>query len=339
MTINLVDSVVLQEVYRKYSGGMPTEILSLTEMLRQELWALGISTRRSLCSRIAGLVQPLAKVSMDTVREVLDEMGRSGDVTIGPKGAVAAAPLRVVDCGGNRFRLFGTLPNRYILDYITLINPVGTARELVPDSAVAIDTLLEKFGGVSLTPERWAGFESVLPAGTDWLEHLDFRLDHEAENPGAFDSQVNDTWMVYRPAGAKGKGNSSWKKSLAADDGKLWRGWSPYGWPIFVWTSGGSPGSLPSLRLTSDESSRTVFSLAMDAGNPIVIQVNATGPAAMIFLDVFLPSAEYRYLMTLGELTNTSGSQRVFRIPPEAWPGVENVLRERLQVTIENKGT
>ena len=338
MGMNFVDPTHLQEVYRSYSGGMPTETRSLTEMLRQELWARGISTRRALCARIADLVQPLAQVRIDTVREVLDEMAQIGDVTIGPRGAVAAAPLRIVNCGGERYRLFGTLPNRYILNYVTHINPVGTARELIPDSVEAIDTLLEKYGGISLTPERWAGFDNVLPAGTDWLEQLAFRLDHEAENPGAFDSQVNDTWMVYRPGGGKGKGNSPSEKPLADDDGQLWRGWSPYGWPVSVWTAGGSPSTMPSMRLTSDEASRTVFSLAMAAGQPIVIRVDTNGLAAKIYLDVFLPSAEYRYLMTLGELLDTSGSQRVFRIPLETWPGVENVLRERLRVTIEKTG-
>jgi hypothetical protein len=336
MTMNFVDPKHLQEVYHNYSGGMPTEVRSLTEMLRQELWARGIATRRALCVRIIDLVRPLANVSMDTLRGILDEMEHTGDLTTGPGGAIAAAPLRIVSCGGERYRLFGTLPNRNILYYVTHINPVGTARELITDSVDAIETLLEKFGGIHLSAERWAGFDRVSPAGADWINQLDFRFDNEAENPGAFDSQVMDTWMVCRPATSKGKSQSPWKKPLANDNGRLWRGWSPYGWPIPLWTSGGSPSDIHSMRLTSDESSRTAFSLAIEAEKPVVIQVNVTGPAAMLNLETFLPSAEYRYLMTLGELLDTSGSRRVFMIPLEAWPGVEGTLRKRLGVTIDN---
>jgi hypothetical protein len=338
MAMNLVDNGYLQEVYRNYSGGMPTEARSLTEMLRQELWARGTASRRALCVRIIDLVRPLANVSMDTLRGILDEMEHTGDLTTGPGGAVAAAPLRIVACGGERYRLFGTLPNRNILDYVTHINPMGTARELITDSVEAMDALLEKFCGIRLSAERWAGFDRVLPAGADWLKQLDFRLDNEAENPGAFDSQVMDTWMVYRPASSKGKSQSPWKKPLANDDGRLWRGWSPYGWPISLWTSGGSPSKLQTLRLTSDEAIRTAFSLAIEAGKPLVIKVDVTGPAAMLNLETFLPSAEYRYLMTLGELLDSSGSKRVLRIPRDAWPGVEETLRKQLGVIIENAG-
>ena len=336
--MNLVDNGYLQEVYRKYAGRMSIDVTSLTEMLRHELWARGITSRRSLCDRITTLVRPLANVSIDTVRDIIVEMERSGDLTIGPKGAVAAAPLRIVSCGGDRYRLFGTLPNRYLLDYFTQITPVGTARELMTDSVDAMDALLAKYGGVYLSAERWAGFDRVLPAGTAWLEQLGFRLDNEAENPGVFDSQVRDTWMVFRPVSGKGKGQNPWKKPLANDDGRLWRGWSLYGWPISLWTSGGSPRTLQSIHLTSDEAARTAFSLTIEAGKPIVIRIDVTGPAAMMYLEAFFPSAEYRYLMTMGELQDTAGSQRVFRIPFETWPDVEVTLRKRLGVTIENTG-
>lgn len=337
--MNLVDNRYLQEVYRKYTGRMSTDFTSLTEMLRHELWARGIASRHSLCDRIAALVRPLADVSIDTVRGIIDEMERTGDLTIGPRGAVAAAPLRIVSCGGERYRLFGTLPSRYLLDYFTQINPVGTARELITDSIEAMNALLAKYGGMHLSAERWAGFDRVLPAGIAWLEQLDFRLDNEAENPGVFDSEVMDTWMVFRPVSGKGKGQSPWKKPLANDDARLWRGWSLYGWPISLWTPGGSPSTLQSIHLTSDEAARTAFSLAIEAGKPIVIRIDVAGPATMLYLETFLPSAEYRYLMTMGELQDTVGSQRVFRIPLEAWPNVEMTLRKRLGIATESIGT
>lgn len=336
--MNLVDNGYLQEEYRKYSGGMTTDVKSLTEMLRHELWARGITSRRALCERINALVRPLADVSIDTIRGIFDEMERTGDLTVGPRGAVAAAPLRIVSSGDDRYRLFGTLPNRYLLDYVPQTKYVGTARELNAVSVESLDALLVKYGGVHLSVERWAGFDRVLPAGLKWLEHLNSRLETETENPDFFDAEVRDTWMVFRPAGGKGKGQSLWKKPFDNDEGHLWRGWSIYGWPISLWTSGGSPSVIQSMRLTSDEASRTVFSLAIEAGKPIVIRADVTGPDVMMYLENFLPLAEYRYLMTVGELQDTEGSQRVFRISLDAWPGVEKTLRDRLGVIIENTG-
>lgn len=336
--MNLVDNGYLQEEYRKYSGGMTTDVKSLTEMLRHELWARGITSRRALCERINALVRPLADISIDTIRGILDEMERTGDLTVGPRGAVAAAPLRIVSCGDERYRLFGTLPNCYLLNYVPQINLVGTARELNAVSVESLDALLVKYGGANLSVERWSGFDRVLPAGSKWLEQLTSRLETETENPGFFDAEVRETWMVFRPAGGKGKGQSFWKKPSDNDEGQLWRGWSMYGWPISVWTSCGSPSAIPSMRLTSDEASRTVFSLAIAARKPIVIRADVTGPDVMMYLENFLPLAEYRYLMTVGELQDTEGLQRVFRISLEAWSGVEKTLRDRLGVIIENTG-
>ena len=338
MVMNLVDNGYLQEEYRNYSGGMTTDVKSLTEMLRHELWARGITSRRALCERINALVRPLADVSIDTIRGILDEMERTGDLTVGPRGAVAAAPLRIVSCGGERCRLFGTLPNRYLLEYLPQINSVGTARELNAVSVESLDALLVKYGGVHLSVERWAGFDRVLPAGSKWLEQLNSRLENETEISGFFDAEVRETWMVFRSAGGKGKGQSFWKKPFENDEGHLWRGWSMYGWPISLWTSGGSPSAIQSMRLTTDEASRTVFSLAIEAGKSIVIRADVTGTDVMMYLENFLPLAEYRYLMTVGELQDTEGSQRVFRISLDAWPGVEKTLRERLGIVIENTG-
>lgn len=334
MAMNVINTERVRSLSRELTGYAPSDAEALTEMVRSELWARGVTTRRVLSERIVSLVQPLSAVKKEDVQSVLDEMERTGDVTIGPRGYLAAAPLRVVDAGSGRFCLFGTLPNRYVAN----VSIVGTARSITDSSEETVAALIEQYGGAKLTAEHWAGFNRVLPAGTEWLKQIDARLDNEALDPGTFDSELNGIWMVYRPLPAHGSNQSPWKKPGTNEEGNLWRGWSIYGWTIHVWTSGGCPTDLHAMRLTSDEANRTTFALSLQAGLPIVLKADAMGIDVVLRVDTFLPIAEYRYLMIVGAMQNLGGIKRTFSIPLEIWPQVGAKLRERLGVTIGTTG-
>jgi hypothetical protein len=337
MTMNVIDAERMLSVSRELTGFAPPEAKPLTEMVRSELWARGLTTRRVLSERIISLARPLSEVKKEDVQAILDEMERTGDLTAGPRGGVAAAPLRVVKAGNGRFCLFGTLPNRFVPG-VTL---VGTVREISDHSDEMVASLIEQFGGMQLSVERWAGFDRVLPAGPEWLKYLDARLDSEACKQGVFDGELNGDWMVYRPSianGGNGSNPSPWKKSSTNEEGKLWRGWSMYGWPINVWTVGGSPTDVQSMRIMSDEATRTTFALSAQTSVPIVCKADAAGTDIVVRFDSYLPMAEYRYLLTIGVMQDLGGIKRAFRIPLEIWPQVGNKLRERLGVTIEPTG-
>lgn len=336
MAMKVIDPERMLSVSRESTGYAPPDAKALTEMVRSELWARGVTTRRVLCDRITSLVQPLSNVKKEDVLSVLDEMERTGDVTVGPRGGVAAAPLRIVDAGSGRFRLFGSLPSGLISNVVS----VGTGREISENSEETVSALIEQYGGVQLTVERWAGFDRVLPACPKWLEQLDARLESEAREPGGFDNELNGIWMVYRPLVTNGGGSKSpWRKPVANEEGNLWRGWSIYGWPINVWTAGRNPTVARYMRLTSDEASRTTFALCLQAGVRTTFKADAMGIDMVISFDTYLPIAEYRYLMTIGAIQDLGGTKRAFRIPLEMWPQVEVKLKERLGVTIESTRT
>lgn len=334
MAMNLIDNERLRIVCRDFTGHAHSDAGAIAELARNELWARKVVTRRTLLDRIVTLAQPLVEVEKEVIQGILDEMEKNGDITTGPRGALAAAPLRVVSAGDGRYRIFGTLPNRFF----PATKLVGTVREITDDAGDQIAELLCQYGGVKLSAERWAGFDRVQPAGPDWLKCLDARLESEACEPALFDNEVNGTWMVFRPIVDTGKSSSRWKKPAENDDGRQWKGWSYYGWPIHLWTGGGSPSKVPSLRLTSDEAARTTFALAMDACSPIVIRANVIGTDVALSCETFLPIAEYRYLITIGEVQDVVETKRAFKVPLEIWPQVDAKLKERLGVIIEGTG-
>ena len=334
MAMNVIDAERMRSVSRELTGSAPFDVDALTEMVRNELWARGVTTRRTLCERIALLTRPLSDVKKEDVHSVLDEMERTGDVTFGPRGGLAAAPLRIVDAGNGHFRLFGTLPSRLVPN----ITSSGTARELSDNSMETVTALIKQYGGAKLSSARWAGFDRVLPAGPEWLEQIDTRMDYEAREKGIFDSELNGIWMAYRPSTTTAGTQSPWRKPAAHDDATLWRGWSIYGWPIHVWTSGGNPTESQSMRMTSDEATRTTFALSVQAGLPIIFKADALGADVVLRFETYLPRAEYRYLMIVGAMQNLGGSKRAFRIPQENWSHVGTTLRARLGVTIESTG-
>lgn len=332
MALQLIETERVREIAKSNSLN---ETERLYELIRAELWARGVTTRRLLCERVVSLTWPQTTLNKEMVQNAIEEMARSGDVTVGSMGGVAAAPLRIVHNGAGRFRLFGTLPTRLMNNLLL----TGNARELLDNTGEIAQELFSQYGGVLLTAEQWAGFDRVLAANEEWLDQLAGRIEIESSPPGRFDEEVNHSWMGFRLSTSTGTKKNLWKKPAANNDEvHLWRGWSIYGWPIYLWTAGGSPSECPSLRLTSDEGNRTIFALARRAGYKMTLKAETMMAEIILRIELFLPSAEYRFLLAVGMVQGAVEGAKIFRIPLEVWPQVEKLLRERLGVTFETTG-
>jgi len=337
MAMNTINIEQLREACQNYIGCLPPDEGALAEMLRCELWARKVTVRRFLCNGIISSVQPLGSLSIGDVNTALDEMDLAGGITTGARGKVAATPLRVVNIGKRRLRIFGTLPTRLIRDCFPDVLSVGMVREVRIDNDHQIRSFLDQYGGLLLTLERWAGFECTLSAGPEWLELLGDNLDTNGISPGSYDEKLVGEWYVYSPATQhKKKQGGQWNKSGSADSGRLWRGWSSYNRPMYFWTEGGNPSSVRSARLSRDESARTLFSLSLEANAPIELSIRPLGTHMILELDAYLPLAEYRYLVTISDHQEIRDTQRSFSIPIEFWPNVESKLRERLGVVFKH---
>src|SRR5262249_25109234 len=131
---------------------------------------------------------------------VLDELIDRGDVTEGPGGRLAAAPLRAVWLRPGHLVLFGTIPTCLL----TTAPPpahwtAGVGRSVSAPSEIDLAEAITSLNGLVVSAERWSGLDRAPAAGADWLAELDGWLAQGAESPEALQSGVAGPWQAYRP--------------------------------------------------------------------------------------------------------------------------------------------
>src|SRR2546425_917064 len=83
-----------------------------------------------------------------------------------------------------------------------------------------------------------AGLDRVPPAGPEWIEELNHRLDQDRSLAGALDDGLVTPWQAYRPD-VEGPPRQRWRSSETEDvQPCLWRARHEYGWWRFAWTAG-----------------------------------------------------------------------------------------------------
>ena len=325
---------LLQRVADVWGKKLPLWDLS-AEMLRSELAARNVTTRRSLCSRVVEMLEPVGPINMEDIKGQLSVMEKMGDITGGPGGRVAAAPLRMVKLGLDRYQLFGTVGSSHVSSVFaeSVLTP-GQNRLLIVkgDDLESFDQEIDTFGGIVLSPERWAGLDKVIAAGPEWLQSLEKRLLNQPIAAGSLDENANGEWRTYRPKDTDQMQNRRWAKGNNDGRGRLWRTWHERGWPIHAWTSGLSPEDAAFFRLTGEEASRTMFALDREAEIPLPHDLSEDGGKTIFKIGGFLPGPEYRFLATRGEYMGKSGEYFCFQFEPDAWAESAGVLSERLGI-------
>ena len=304
---------------------------AIAEALRAELWARRTVTRRPLCLRVAELMRLLREVEIDSVRRVLGDLERDGDVTVGDRGLLAAAPLRAVDLGSGSYLLAGGPETLRLQELLGCEVLARSGLRKVVGSDKALEGAIERVGGVVLTPERWAGLDRVPPADGAWLESLDGEYEHDARTVDSIPAECGD-WRGYLPDAGSAAQRQRWKKSADGVAARLWRSRHDAGYWVHVWTAGHQPSHGAHLRLTGDVACRAMFALDRAAGHPIQMRISSTDDAVVLDAGAMLPRAEYRYLITFGE--RSDGTALQYRFPEASWPQVSSMLVSRLGVDI-----
>ena len=307
----------------------------LAEMLRNELSARGVCSRRVLCSKVAAMVEPLKQTGLEELKEVLAEIETRGDVTRGPLGQIAASPFRAVFVGKGRYRLYGcTVARKLIHSFSNAELSFGVNRHLSSnEEKESVFSKIANLGGVVLSPERWSGLTRTSHADGEWLASLGPMLANRNISAGGLDNGLSDGWQAYKPEEQKKVHNERWQKFGQDDSGRLWRGWHERGWYVFAWTSGKSPSVTPCIKLSSDHTRRTMFSLDREVGNPVLSSFSKENERVFFKIAGFLPVAEYRYLSTIGEYTGKQGSNYCFNIPSDTWSVTIQIINDRLGIT------
>jgi hypothetical protein len=304
----------------------------LAEFLRSELSARRLCSRRALCSKVAVMLSPLQPTSVDDAKLVLAELETNGDVTSGSQGQVAASPLRAVQIGKDRYRLYGSIPSQKLFHtFQGAALTCGLNRLLSSnESKESISDKIAALGGIVLNPERWAGLHKAPRADMEWLSSLDTLLENRGIPAGSLDNGINDLWQTYIPNERNKPQNDRWKKSGQEEVGKLWRAWHERGWYLFAWTSEKSPSLSPCIKLSSDHARRTMFAMDRECNNPVPVSFSEKKERVLLRIAGFLPVAEYRYLSIIGEFTGKQENYYCFEIPSDSWPDVCQIIHDRL---------
>ncbi|MEW6709394.1 MAG: hypothetical protein AB1403_06160 [Candidatus Riflebacteria bacterium] len=268
------------------------------DMIREQAWAAAVISRRLLLSRVQDFCQPVLSVEKETINQTIDSMLQKGDLLAGNGGYLSSAPLRIIECGNQFYRVFGTLPGKFIIK--TVGKSFDNKNRIIRDSGKElVDNLLDEFKGILLTPERWACLDRNCNV-EEFLQSLDERLASDAESVFLSAYETVDDWQALIPGNGKDI-RRSWKKVKESETGFLWRGWTQYRKPVFAWTAGAVPVAAKWLRLGNDGAKRASFALYAKAGIEIDFFCKSESELYRLEVDEFIPLAEYRYLLALTE--------------------------------------
>ncbi|WP_437515163.1 hypothetical protein [Sorangium sp. So ce1099] len=308
-------------------GGHPdrgTEVIA--EVTRAELFALGQTLRWVLVQRVEKLLS-LFGVTAERIGEIVRTLEAIGDLSAGPGGEVACAPLRGVRVSAGRWLLVGTLPSS---EMTTIGHMAGLPRRLSVSEDQAVQAWVEERSGRVIDVARWAGLDRSAPHDR-WLGKLAARLDAASRFEDRASALSWDDLGIYQPKGEDASRAARWKRGPLGGEPALVRARQTGGWSAYAWAraSGDKRAFVP---LTGDEARRTMFAVDAAAGLPVRFDVTRTDGGQEIALPVLLPAAEYRLLAAVGEMLD---EPRRVRLDEGALEQAAVLLRERLGAAVE----
>jgi len=310
----------------------------LAEVLRHEVSARELSTRRVVCDAALGRLAYFGSWDREEVRGVLGDLERMGDVWSAPGGRVAPAPLRIVNLGGGRFGLYGGAPSSRLGALPGTLDasaPLQRFLQVSDNQQEQLAETVDALGGMIIPVERWTGLDRSEPCGPDWLAQLDSRFQVEKADPSGWDQEGLDEWRVYTPDAEVTEQRKRWTRRSADGSGSLWRARHANGWWVYAWCPAGEPASSPALKLRHEEALRTAFSLDVEAEAPLAFRITAGDPVELV-VDAFLPLPEFRLLNVAGQqVEGTERGHYCYEFTPEAWSRVSTHLAERLAVKLK----
>lgn len=327
----------LSEVLSGDLGGVE----AAAELLRHELFARGLSTRRMACQRVQEHLGVFIDADKDAVRKVLDELERAGDVFSAPGGKVAPAPLRLVELSEKQYTVFGGIPGSRIRSELSDVELTGEGIQrwlsLGDSEREEFEGAVIAMGGLLLSPERWAGLDRILACGEEWLEEISGRFEFEKTGPGSHGDLPLEQWSVYCPDPSVPQQQRRWVRGgREGATGNLWRNRHAGGWWIYAWCEENSPAESDSLALRQDDALRTAYSL--DAGKEATLGfLWRDGEEVELEVDAFLPLAEYRFLNLAGRQERREEGGYRYRFASEEWERVAEMLQERLRIELTEK--
>ena len=308
------------------------DTMAVAELLRAELTARGNATRTMLVRRIQQIVAPLLVLERETVLTVCSDLERAGDVNEAPGGVLFATPLRAISLRPMEFRIVGSLPIALLQSKLPgNWTSHGVIRSCRIDESTDEEwrATVASAGGVIISPETWAGFDTAPKADAGWLASLDARLALPSRPGGVLQRDASLSWKAM----LTGEDGVRWMAGDAQCTARLWRAWNEYGYWVFAWTEGGHPSTSACQPLTNDEAARSLFAIARTSDSPVALELRQQNGASDLTIAHWLPRAEYRYLSVFAAARSRKGSETTWSVPDDQLSNTMSVLRERLGVS------
>jgi hypothetical protein len=300
------------------------------ETVRAHLAAAGSALRRTLIDRVLRWHDaPDDEETRERVDSVVDELDAVGDALVGDGGLVGAAPLRAALVGDEgQCLLVGSVPSRVIEAALGAAFVPGRVRSmsLRGRSREELAAALAPLGGVVIDVETWAGLDRSPRSLGAWRCSLEAR---RIEEPGAVDTTPERGVFVVR------EGRGRWRRPDATgSSARLERVRQPGGWYRYAWRT--AEGERP---LSRDEATRTILAVEAAAGGArTATATRARGDVVVVAVPGFVPRAEYRLLLGVGERTGASDGVARYAVSADAWPTVAAVLGDRLGMIVDETG-
>lgn len=302
------------------------------ETVRAHLAAEGSVLRRALVDRVLRWHDaPDDDATRGRVNDLIDALDGVGDVLVGDGGLVGAAPLRAALVGRSRVvLLLGSVPTAVLAAAMpeetiargrvrrVLLRRLGHA-----EVARAMDSL----GGSVIDARVWAGLDRAPPTLDAWWQTLGARrVEAMWPSEGARERAV---FVVHN-------GRGRWRRP---EDGgaslpQIERERQPGGWYRYAWRT--ADGACP---LTSDEATRTMLAVEARAGVAReVIAASTPGDVVTVSVPGWVPRAEYRFLLGVGDRLETREGNSRYAVPSESWAELAEMFSKRLGMIVDESG-
>lgn len=322
----------LKEIADKRWGENQSPENIVADALRAEACSRGITTRRTLCNRVLQLLQPIYQIQLAFIKEVLENLEYSGDITGGANGQIAAAPLRAVQIDSTQFLIVGGPDTKSLQTVVDCqIDNAALPRRAKFQVDADIARQLTLIKARILSPQRWSGIDRAPEANGAWLSSLDEELEFCGRDSSVLDSKC-DEWRAYIATDSTNE-SSRWTRAKPGTHGRLWRAKHLRGYWVYVWTNQQQhPTQGKHLLLTANDAHRTRFAIDRETGKSLTVEYQRENDTIIIQLTTLLPYQEFRFLTTIGNRHASSIS-----FPLTALDDVASLF-ERLGITVKERG-
>lgn len=332
--LSLVSSENLTQMAKQLYGICPNGQIDIAEALRCELFSRQTMSKRALIDRVLVSLNMFAQVTIDEIKNIFDFLEDSGDVLVGANGMVGRTPLRAVLISNNKYLLFGTLPSQVLQKTLPADIKLGVRRVTYfpEDKKENVEQAIAQLAGRIISIEAWSGLDRVEAAGNDWLELLEI----QTKSGNLLELTDLENIQAYIPKDLSQLQKTRWQKNFVKEDFNLLRQWQEHGYWRYFWAKITNKDILSGFIISSDEARRTMFAIDRKKKMPINFEYELKDKHIELEQTVFLPRAEYRYLIAMADIVSSDKLLRYF-FDIQHWQQIISVITNRLGVTFKPK--